>query len=137
LIQQLEAFVEAVNLKKQPETLPDFPVELEYLFDWFNRISKRRRVGMESNRINFTEIQAFANLNQLRMKVWEVQTIERLDDALFRAWEASNEKRKQKRRNDPKDTTPAQIDVKDTKSLKQLFRAMKAKKEHLGKAKNG
>ncbi|MCV9960383.1 hypothetical protein OIU34_00590 [Pararhizobium sp. BT-229] len=61
--------------------LPPFPVALEYLWDSFNRIRRRKGGGFGGqNPIEWPDIDAFCRHSRLRFETWEIEIIESLDD---------------------------------------------------------
>lgn len=64
--------------------LPPFPEALRYLWVVFIRIRSRiNGNGMVPARITLQDLDAFNRLSAMRLAPWEVEIIEKLDDALL------------------------------------------------------
>lgn len=88
---------------------------------------------MAANPVTFQEIQAFDQLNRLRLKPWEVRLLERLDDIALAAHDA-RAKAAQAGEPDADDTmvSGAPIPITDVKRMKAMLRGLAANKGHLG-----
>jgi len=52
------------------------------LWEWFNEIGRsRRNYGWGATPIQYSEIQAWCNLRQVKLDAWELETIINLDTA--------------------------------------------------------
>jgi hypothetical protein len=71
------------RLEAELET-PPLPDELVYLWNYFCRLSSRRRSGFSIEPIGWQDLAAFIHLTGVRLAPWEIQLIEMLDD-LFRS----------------------------------------------------
>ncbi len=67
------------ELKQIIESVPPMPVSLSYVWDMFQKLSKRRTVGMQSNPITYPEITYFCNLYNITLTQLELEAIELLD----------------------------------------------------------
>lgn len=66
--------------------LPPFPVALEYLWNAFNRIRRRKGGGLGGpTPIEWPDIDAFCRHSRLTLEAWEVEIIEDLDDRFLAA----------------------------------------------------
>lgn len=62
--------------------LPDFPIPLAYLWGAYHRIRRRKGgAGMGVSPIEWPDIDAFIRRARMPLLPWEIETIERLDDA--------------------------------------------------------
>ena len=71
-----------------PERLanaPKCPKSLAYLWTLFTRLRRRCTPSMGASRILYTDIAAFQAVTGERLLAWEVDVIERLDEALLGA----------------------------------------------------
>jgi len=70
------------ELEAELET-PPLPLELDYIWKAFCRLSARRRSGFGIEPIAWSDLDAFMRLTGTRLAPWEIRLIEDLDD-LFR-----------------------------------------------------
>ncbi len=64
--------------------VPAFPDEMVYLWRIYHRLRRRIAVGFAGpNPIGWQDIDAFVRLTGFRLKPWEVEAIEAIDDALL------------------------------------------------------
>ncbi|MHA6690600.1 phage tail assembly chaperone [Devosia sp. A449] len=64
--------------------LPPFPDALRYLWTAFIRIRRRNAGnGFGATPITWADLDAYSRLSGLHLRPWEIETIERLDDALM------------------------------------------------------
>lgn len=77
----LEQFYKSKGIERSPDDdLPGCPLELDYLWREFLRMSARRPYTVGSPLpVPFREIQAFAQLHELNYEVWELEVLEELD----------------------------------------------------------
>jgi hypothetical protein len=62
-------------------SIPDFPIELGYLWDWFMTLSRTRQQSMTGHcAISELEIDAFCRNRGMRMSLFELEAIRALDD---------------------------------------------------------
>jgi hypothetical protein len=63
-------------------SLPPFPEAVRYLWDAYLRLRRRKSVDMMGNALplEWPDILAFNQLAGLRLKPWEIEIIERLDN---------------------------------------------------------
>lgn len=100
-------------------TMPTLPVELNYLWRVYHRLRKRTGDGFSSaNPISWHDMEAFMRVTRFRLKPWEVELIEAIDDA-FRQPQLAALKNKMK----SKDNLNL-IDSSDTKSIRSLMRTI-------------
>ena len=65
--------------------LPRFPMALLYVWQAFNRLSRRRGSnGFGVNPISWSDIDAFVRNSKVALRPWEISLIEDLDD-LYRS----------------------------------------------------
>jgi hypothetical protein len=71
-------------LFKREEAPPEpiCPIELEYIWDWFGRLSGKRQNGMAVNSLTSAEILGWQERQRIRFEPWEEDVIDRID-ALF------------------------------------------------------
>lgn len=62
------------------EAAPDVPFELEYIWDWFMRLSRKRQNGMVPNPITSEEVIAWCARQGISFTPFENTVIDRLDD---------------------------------------------------------
>jgi hypothetical protein len=67
------------ELEAELET-PPLPLELEYIWNAFCRLSARRRSGFGIEPIAWSDLDAFMSLTGTRLAPWEIRLIEDLDD---------------------------------------------------------
>ena len=66
--------------------LPPFPVALDYLWNAYNRIRRRKGGSMgRAGPIEWPDIDAFCRHSRLSLQAWEVEIIEDLDDLYLSA----------------------------------------------------
>lgn len=59
--------------------LPDFPEGMEHIWHWFNRLHRRRNVGMAECALSSVEYLSFFVLEGASPDAWEINALERLD----------------------------------------------------------
>lgn len=59
----------------------ELPEDADYLWNWFNRLSNRRQVGMAPGPLTWPQIEAFFRLMKVRADEWELRALELLDNA--------------------------------------------------------
>lgn len=72
------------------------PPAIEYLYNWFSRLSNRRGGGFGPAPLSFTELDNFFRLIGIEPQPWEVETLEALDN-LWLKTSAEDEKKKLKK----------------------------------------
>jgi hypothetical protein len=60
-------------------SVPDFPIELGYLWDWFVSLTYTRQAGFGASPITEQEIHAYCCNRGLRMSRFELEAIRELD----------------------------------------------------------
>lgn len=65
-------------------------MELDYLWVFYNRLSRRRQSGMSSNPLTYTELEAFERKALVTFRAWETDLLMRIDDAVLAAWSGKN-----------------------------------------------
>ena len=61
------------------ETIPEFPIEVGYVWDWFVSLTYTRQAGFGASPITEQEIDAFCRNRRLRMSVIEIEAVRELD----------------------------------------------------------
>lgn len=75
------------KLKPEPLRYEELDDLIVYLWQYFNDLSTRRHYcegGPGS--INWTEIQAFSNMKNLKFEQWELDALSRLDNKFLEVW---------------------------------------------------
>lgn len=72
-------------MPKRLADAPQCPAALVYLWRLFIRLRRRCTPSMGASRILYTDLLAFQTVTGQRLSAWEVDAIERLDDALLEA----------------------------------------------------
>ncbi|AKR57123.1 hypothetical protein XM25_15235 [Devosia sp. H5989] len=89
--EHLEGLLSRARTDKRREELeaelavPPFPLALTYLWQAYGRLRRRCSTGLGLSPITLGEIDAFVRLTGSRLAPWEVETIERLDEAWLEA----------------------------------------------------
>jgi hypothetical protein len=65
--------------KAEESTAPRLPPELEYIWDWFVKLSRKRQNGMGVNSLTSAEILAWQDRFRTRFDPFEESVIDRLD----------------------------------------------------------
>lgn len=65
--------------------VPPIPSAAVYLWETYQRIASRRTVGMGDGPITWQDIDAFCRLTRTRLRRWEIEAIEAMDDAALKA----------------------------------------------------
>lgn len=91
---------------------------------------------MSVNKISYESYQAFANLNFITFHVWELKTLERIDDSVYTIWHSNklNKDKAKYRKQDDSPTTddqeslePNQISIKNIEGVRAIMLSLKAK----------
>jgi hypothetical protein len=102
--------------------IPWLSVECEHVWGWFTDIFNPGGVGMGPYRPAFTEIEAFARLNRLDIKPWEVMAIRALAETYI-VWDDEKEKKKAKTGG-----VKNPVDMTNAAGLRALFEKQGLKK---------
>lgn len=82
---------------KELEDLVELPVEMQYVWEYFLRLNKRRTSnGFGVNPITFNEIDSFFRVNQIEYNESEVFILELLDDVVLEHFAKQQEKENKK-----------------------------------------
>jgi hypothetical protein len=98
--------------------MPGFPEGLEYLWDHFLKLARRRQIGMAAGPLTYLELEAYERKALVRLSAWETALIMRIDDAVLTVW-AGNRKPKP-----TGDAEPVAIPTSDVTGMRSLFRGL-------------
>lgn len=127
------AWAEASHSKgRKPAEIPDYPDELDYVWQWYTRLSRRRQSGMAANPITYEAIEAFERKALVHVPAWECDLLMRLDDAVM---VALNPPKGETLSPSGKPRAPSQqsdegmmVSVHDTAGVRAVMRGLAAKK---------
>lgn len=63
--------------------MPDLAEEVEHLWDWFQKLHRRRQYGFRANPLTSTEIASWGALCGLQIGTWEFEALCLVDDAVL------------------------------------------------------
>ncbi|WP_091739838.1 phage tail assembly chaperone [Phenylobacterium immobile] len=108
------------NIKRERDhhPLPDPPIQLGPILEWYGRLNRRRQSGMTVNPLTFQEIEAFERKALITLTAWQTRLIERIDDTFLAV---VGEERAA--RSKP-EAQSSQVPVENTKGMRSLFRGM-------------
>jgi hypothetical protein len=88
LLETLETVERMTN--RRPKQLDDilssikpFPHEMADLWQAFMRMSQRRTIGMQANRLTYSDILNYCIITNSRFTQFEIETIEKLDEIIL------------------------------------------------------
>ena len=92
------------RLRGEPE--PECPHELQYLFEWYVDLSSSRNHTQVANGISYQEIESFERMRRIKLTLWELDTLRRIDMRIVTALnrklsEASKRGSDERAPNDP------------------------------------
>jgi hypothetical protein len=91
LRQRLQAREEMWGIRDPLLDVPSPPPGGEYLLAWFDELNRcRGSTGFGPSTINFSELQAWSNLKQIRLWRWEIDALMTLDRVWLRTWSEQN-----------------------------------------------
>jgi len=81
-----------------PEELdtPDLPECAQHIWAWYYQLAAGRQCGMSINPLAWPQIAAWAALNRIQLREWELQAIMGIDGAYLSNFHDSQEKPKTK-----------------------------------------
>lgn len=107
--------------------MPPFPTALGYLWKTYFRLRRRCSVGFSGpNPLSWRDIDAFTRQTRFALAPWEVDIIERLDDAYLQpiARRAAAQRAQQ--------ATPNMIPATDTAGVRSLLRGVAGARKKKG-----
>ena len=99
----LQAQKSGANVAAELDNPHPYPWELDYLYDWFSILSRTRASGFDHCPIQFSEMQAYIQLQGMDMEPWEAIVITDLDNL----WLKEQAKDARSRRTKSGDQQPA------------------------------
>jgi len=63
--------------------MPELPEELEHIWNWFQKLHRRRQYGFGANPLASSEIAAWASLSGWELSAFEFDALCRVDDAVL------------------------------------------------------
>jgi hypothetical protein len=101
--------------------MPELPPTFEYLWRWFVQLHGKRDGGFGPERLKDREIEAWARLRQIKLKLFELHLLDRLDDIWMAAEHAKTE------RNKPTKGVRDEASVNDPKGIKRVLKSLAAR----------